>query len=315
MHIRPLPLRVRVMAGESTGSYVTRLAARHGQAVGWLLSQTGDGQTSAEVDPRFSELYMDRTARARLAGLCGRPVGEMARALGSLRDELLLPDGGGGGVWKWPWRPRAGFLVRGCALCTASSSAKEPVWLMRPDPWHICVRHRRFMDNTRDDHQVPFIGLAPGPHVVAAERQRLALLRRLGSVGRVLIGDAFGVLAHSEAPRLGSGRTAPLHLLPKAVEVASRMARVEPRRVDGRLSHHAYSDWLRQVETEGNRDLVFALTRWSLRHLVLDETPPRNPGTRPEPAFPHTAVPEMASVDKISCLPWRVLARPERPYG
>ena len=51
MAVRWLPLQMRFLAGESTGSYVTRLAGRNGLTVGQLLDSIRDGLSPSEVDP------------------------------------------------------------------------------------------------------------------------------------------------------------------------------------------------------------------------------------------------------------------------
>lgn len=322
--IRPLPYQMPLLDGESTGSFVTRLAARHGQSVSHLLATVGEGRSAADIDPWQSELYLNAAARQRLATLARRPLAQLTRALASLRDEHLLPDGSGAPAYKWPWRPHSGFLVRGCALCTARRGVLDQVWLIRPDPWHICVRHGRFYDISRDG-RLPFIDLSPGPHVLRAELRRLQLVRRLGPVGQLLVADAFAVLAHPAVhlPRLGGSRTALLRLLPTAVTVAYRMARLERLRLDGRLIHDDYRRWCEEGRSDLGWQLGMALGAWSERHLPLQLPPlPFTRAARPhsrhyrQPGFPHQpAVPEMAPVDKLTCLSWEILARGPRPYG
>lgn len=318
MHIRSLPLQVRFLAGESTGSYVTRLASRNGLAVGQLLDSIGEGQSAPEVDPRYTELYVNRAGRDRLAALIGRPVEDLTRALPSIGDEHLLPDGKDSGpVWKWPWAPHGGYLVRGCALCAAARETDDPVWLICPDAWHICVRHGRFSDNSRDD-KVPFVDLSPGPYVVQAERRRMDLVRRAGAAGRVLMADAFGVLAHESvrAPRLGTDRTTPLRLLPAAVKVAYAMVSVERWRLAGRLPRDDSRRWLSQTKSEFGPSLGMVLEFWNKKHPPLDAPVSQRPrGTHLPLAVPHEEVGDMQSVDEITCMPWGVVAMVERPYG
>jgi hypothetical protein len=314
--MRPLTYRQPLVDGESTGSFVTRLAARHGQSVTHLLATVGEGHTAPDIDPWESELYVNRSARQRLAEMAGHPLDQLMRALVSLRDEHLLPDGSGAPEYKWPWRPHSGFLVRGCVLCAARHGVLDPVWLIQPDPWHICVRHGRFHDNSRED-RLSFIDLSPGPHVIQAERRRLRLVGT-GPVGRLLVADAFGVLAHEAVrlPRLGSSRTTPLRLLPIAVRVATRMARLERHRLEHRLQPDEHQHWCDQVVRDLGSQLGAALAAWSRLHLPLR-------GRRADsvrrwqqlPGAPHRDVPEMASVDKLTCVPWEVLARDSRPYG
>ncbi|WP_319348454.1 TniQ family protein [Streptomyces microflavus] len=321
---RPLPYRVPLVDGESTGSFVTRLAARHGQSVSHLLATVGEGRSAADVDPWQSELYFNAAARQRLAEMIGRPLDHLLRSLPSLREEYLLPVGSGAAAYRWPWRPLGGFLVRGCALCAARRGVLDPVWLIRSDPWHICVQHARFHDFSRSD-RLPFIDLSPGPHVLRAELRRLQLVRRLGPVGRLLVADAFAVLAHPamHLPRLGSSRTAPLRLLPSAVVIAHRMARLERLRLDGRLVHDDYHRWREEARSDLGWQLALALDAWSEQHRPL-QLPPllltravRPPSRRyRQPRLPHQpAVPEMAPVDKLTCLSWEILARSPRPYG
>lgn len=318
MGIRALPLQVRFFPGESTGSYVTRLAAHNGLGVGQLLDSVGEGLSAPEVDPRYTELYVDRAGRARLAALAGRDVGHLVQALPSLRDELLLPSPGGGPVWQWPWEPRGGYLVRGCILCAAGRGIDTPIWMMCPDTWRICVRHERFTDNSRDD-TVPHIDLSPGPHVVHAERRRRQLVRRLGAAGRVVVADAYGVLAHDSThlPRLGTRRTTPLGLLPSVVRVAYAMASVERRRLEYRLSADDYTRWARQVRDSFGFRTAMLLRTWSGRHRLLTGPPAARAARRGHlvPATPHEAVGAMQSVDELACVPWPVLGSVERPYG
>ncbi|MFF8589696.1 TniQ family protein [Streptomyces althioticus] len=323
--VRSLPYRVPLIDGESTGSYVTRLAARHGESVGHLLATVGEGKTAAEVDPRLSELYLTAAARQRLAALAGRPLAQLTRALASLRDEYLLPGLWDTAQYQWPWRPLSGYLVRGCALCAARRGVFDTVWLIRPDPWHICVRHGRFHDTSRDD-RVPFLDLSPGPHVVEAEQRRIHLVRRLGPVGRLLVADAFAVLARpgSFLPRLGTNRTTPLRLLPGAIHIADRMAQLERLRLDSRLVHSDYSRWLKRARDDLGGRVGTALERWSALHKPLQLSPlPQSRAARwpvkdyRQPASPHLGpVPEMAPLHALSCLRWDILARDERrPYG
>ncbi|CAL9615139.1 TniQ family protein [Streptomyces sp. enrichment culture] len=306
--IRPLPYRVPLVDGESTGSFVTRLAARHGQPVSHLLATVGEGRSAADVNPWQSELYLNAAARQRLATLARRPLAQLTGALASLRDEHLLPDGS----------------VRGCVLCAARRGVLDPVWLIHPDPWHICVQHGRFYDIFGDDRS-PFIDLSPGPHVLRAELRRLQLVRQLGPVGRLLVADAFAVLAHPAVhlTRLGSSRTAPLRLLPTAITVACRMARLERLRLDRRLVHDDYRRWCEEARSDLGRQLGMVLGVWSERHPPLQRSPlpftraARLPSRRyRQPGLPHQpAVPEMAPVDKLTCVSWEILAHGPRPYG
>lgn len=313
--MRSLPVRVRFFPGESTGSYVTRLAEGNRIPVGALLASVGRGKSRA-VDPRLTELYVDRAGRARLADLAGCPVERLTRALVSTRDAQLLPDGHEEPVWRWPWQPLNGFLVRGCSLCAARRRIEAPVWLMWPDPWRVCVEHARLTDNSRDDSE-PFIDLAGRRKAVDAERQ-LALIRRWGPVGRAVVADAFGILAHplmwDAMP--ASRRRAPLGRLPMTAKVAQALVRVERRRLAGRLTKDDYAAWRQQMYADWGPRSRPAVQEWSQRHRLLPGHQAQ-PGTglRLPPRVPHSRVAELASLEEATCLPWILSAHTPRQFG
>jgi hypothetical protein len=317
---RALPLQVRFLAGESTGSYLTRLAARNGLRAGQLLDSVGEGLSFGEVDPRFTELYLNRAARVRLAALTGREVEVLVRALPSLQDAYLLSDADASSrpVWKWPWTPHGGYLVRGCALCAATRGIEQAVWLMRPDPWHLCLRHRRFTDSSRDDARA-FLDLSKGPAVLEAERRQRLLLRRMGPAGRVMVADAYAVLARSmlRLPQLGHQRTAVLWRLPHATELAWQMAGWERARLAGRTRPAgAHRQRLRHTLRPHGFDAGEALTQWIGQHTGRT-APTRAPARRRWPGVhtPHTPPDPLQSIDEISCLPWSCVGYTERPWG
>ncbi|MGW3387847.1 hypothetical protein [Streptomyces cinereoruber] len=173
------------------------------------------------------------------------------------------------------------------------------------------------MDNSRDDREL-FIDLSRGPHVLEAERRRVKLVRTLGPAGRALVADAFGVLAHESrrAPRLGTSRTTPLELLPSVMKIASVMVSAERRRLAGRLSRPESEQWLQQAASELGHGSGWGLRAWSTQHPPLG-APVSRPqrGTHLPLAAPHEQVGGMQSVDELSCVPWKVLADVERPYG
>jgi hypothetical protein len=275
----------------------------------------GQGK-SKTVDPRLTELYVDRAARARLAALAGCPVERLTRALVSTRDAQLLPDGHEEPVWRWPWQPLNGFLVRGCSLCAAKRCIEAPVWLMWPDPWRVCVEHGRLTDNSRDDSE-PFIDLADRQEAVEAERQ-LALIRRWGPVGRAVVADAFGILAHPwmRGAMPASKRRAPLARLPMVAKVARALVRVERRRLAGRLTKEGYVAWRRQMYVDLGWRSSKAVQEWSRRHRLLPARQTR-PGSRLRlpPQAPHDRVAELASLEEATCLPWILSAHTPRQFG
>jgi hypothetical protein len=139
-------LRLRFLQGESTGSYVTRLAARNNRPTEEVLRSMGTGPVP--VDPQYTEMYVSRYARERLATLAGHTVAEMQERLIGLRDEFLMPKNAKDD-WEWPWDARAGYIVQACSRCAARRGTRSPAWLILPDPWQVCLRHQRWTDNSR----------------------------------------------------------------------------------------------------------------------------------------------------------------------
>ncbi|MDT0382442.1 hypothetical protein RM572_27160 [Streptomyces sp. DSM 42041] len=90
-----LPLQVRLVSGESTGSFLGRLAALLAQE---LLDMMGVGTKA--MDPQFTEVYLNGAALERLAVMVGLAPEVLQRALPNLRPHRLL-DPGPGPAWKW----------------------------------------------------------------------------------------------------------------------------------------------------------------------------------------------------------------------
>nr|WP_106438133.1 TniQ family protein [Kitasatospora sp. SID7827] len=326
--LRELPLHVRFLPNESTGSYVTRLAERNGLSVGYLLEIVGEGK-SRVVAPHLTELYLNRPAAERLARLAGRPLPVLQRALASLGEEYLLTGSGEHPVWKWPWAVTDGYLVRACALCAARRGVTEPAWLMVPDTWSVCGEHARWTDNSRDTAW-PWTDLRPWPQVLDAHRRLACLGRRMGKVGRALMADAFSMMADRQvrslygraprwfaeaADRLGERRAAPFLAYPEAVRVARVLARSERHRLAGALTWEEYRRWHAQAVAELGPAFSPVLTVWMARHQPQTSVAARKAGVRPPLAAPHKVVGALASVAQLSCLPGELGAGTfDRPY-
>jgi hypothetical protein len=317
---RPLHLRLRFLQHESTGSYVTRLAARNLWPVEQLLARVGVGPMS--VEPQYTEMYVSRYARERLAILSGCSEAELSLRLVSVRDEFLMPDGSADD-WEWPWDARAGFVVQACSLCAASRGTRSPAWLILPDPWHVCLRHGRWTDNSRS-LQSPYIDLRRHPGVVRA-RQRLNRVRkRLGyAAARWVEADALSVLTcvgYRENPsragerewavlaaRVGEQRARPVAQFGMLSRLAWDMAWLEERRRAGRLSAADSRDWLRRVVRQ--RGFAF---REPLKHWISGHRPLRHArhasgsgeGSPGETEAAGQEVAPLASLQDLTCLPW-----------
>lgn len=317
--LRELPLHVRFMPGESTGSYVTRLARRNGLDVQQLLDLIGEGRTKV-VAPHLTELYLSPPAAERLAVLAGRPLTIMQRALASLNPQYLLPVGSDVPIWAWPWTPQDGYLVRGCTLCAARRGVSEPPWLMLPDPWLVCAQHGRWMDASRDQ-QFPWLPVHIwDPQVVRAERDRQRLVARMGDVGRALFADAMILTARSAstrgwlADRLGERRVAPLLAYPHAVRLARVFARAERRRLANELTREWYDRWAQQARRELGAGTGPWLVEWMSHHDLRHVRGPGDPSRRGAaasakarsrrlpPIRPHAAAAPLDSVMQLSCV-------------
>ncbi|MFC6064338.1 TniQ family protein [Streptomyces ochraceiscleroticus] len=338
--VEGLGLQARPVLGESTGSFVHRLAAFDGWEVGELLAKLGAG--TGVVAPREAELYLNEAAVDRLAVLTDRPVEVLRRVLPSVNvplarvgaPELLRADGVP--RWAWPWRPQ-GFRVRACGLCLARHNIGEEVWLAAPDPWQVCVRHRRWLDSTHFP-QRPFLSLAGLPEVLTAEKRRWRRERRWGLLARVLLADALQVGVYWWTKRAGGVpawewraqlvglrandvRVAPLVLLPEAQALADHMLVWERWRMGGGAEAVDGQWWL-----EGAEELAGAwrlrcpawrapLLRWLGEHYPLPVGAGScgvggGPGAaavrRQALREPHRGAVALQPLQELSCLPWRL---------
>lgn len=317
---RPLHLRLRFLQGESTGSYVTRLAARNLWPVQQLLMRVGVGPLP--VEPQYTEMYVSRHARERLANLSGCSVAELSLRLVSVRDEFLMPDGSADD-WEWPWDARAGFIVQACSLCAASRATRSPAWLILPDPWHVCLRHGRWMDNSRS-LQRPYIDLRDHPGVVRAQQRLNRVRKRLGfTAARWVEADALSVLAcvgYLEDPsraserewavlaaRVGEQRTRPVAQLGMLARLAWDMAWLEERGRAHRLHAADSRDWLRGVVNKYGCALREPLKHWISDHHPLRharQTPGSGEGNLGEREVAGQEAAPLASLQDLTCLPW-----------
>jgi hypothetical protein len=260
----PLPLRVRPVAGESTGSFVNRLAHANGLSLAAFLDRVGQGEASAypervEKYPQSTEMYVNEAGLRYLAVLADRAAGLLQQDLPSLGAEHLLP-GPEAAEWRWRWEPVAGHLVRYCPLCADALGVGETVWLMSPDSWQVCVRHGYWSDDSRG-RGPDFVQLAELPETVTAHQVRQQLAERWGPAGEELFADAFQVAVYwwtrmpdtvcwvRRAWTAGLDaremRAAPLVIYPEAAELAGAMLDFE---CAGRRDTADRSRWLAGVE-------------------------------------------------------------------
>lgn len=317
---RRLHLRLRFLPGESTGSYVTRLAARNSFPVEAVLERMGTGPMS--VDPQYTEMYLSRYARERLANMSGYTVAEMQERLVSLGDEFLMRDDEEDD-WEWPWDARAGYLVQACALCAARRGTRSPAWLILPDPWHVCLRHQRWTDNSRSATH-PYIDLSELPEVVRAQQRLTRLWKHLGPAGRWVLADAHSILVGSGyledpaqtmewgllAASLGEQRLRPLAQFSRLSQLTRDLAWLEVRRLHGGLDRAAYQAWLPRVARQHGYAFAEPLKEWHGKHRPLSRgvrelfTGAALSSKAVRRATGHELPSCLAPVEDLTCLPW-----------
>lgn len=197
---QPLPMCVLPLPGESTGSFVNRLAHANGLELWDFLQRVGQGTGSSSGDaarvakhPQCTEMYVNGPGLNYLAMLAGQPAAVLRRALPGLASRHLL-SGEGDAVWKWPWQPSEGYLVRCCSRCVEARGVKEAAWWLLSDSWRVCARHSRWCDDSRTE-PLDGLSLTELPEVVEAHLERARLQQQFGRSGEELFADAFQVAA------------------------------------------------------------------------------------------------------------------------
>ncbi|MFD5544221.1 TniQ family protein [Streptomyces sp. NPDC127079] len=262
----PLPLRVQPVPGESTGSFVNRLAHANGLSLAAFLDRVGQGEAPAEPErvekyPQSTEMYVNEAGLRYLSVLADRSPGLLQQELPSLNADQLQAGGEDEEAeWRWPWEPLTGHLVRYCPLCGDDLGVGEAVWLMSSDSWQVCLRHGYWSDDSRG-RGPDFVQLAELPEAVAAHRVRRRLAGQWGPAGEELFADAFqvGVYWWTRMPETvrwvqrawtaelnaRDMRAAPLVIYPEAAELAEAMLAFERA---GQRDAAGRSRWLARVE-------------------------------------------------------------------
>ncbi|MFJ5035414.1 TniQ family protein [Streptomyces sp. NPDC088560] len=289
---RPLPVRVTPLRGESTGSFVNRLAHGQGLQLEELLERVGFGQASRDpvrvrAYPSSTEMYVNERGLEYLAVLCGSTASALQEVLPSTAAAHLLETETTKAVWKWPWLPREGHLVPLCGTCATARGVRETAWMISADRWRVCLEHLRFTDSDASGGGRG-LSLKLLPETAEAHREREALSQRYGQVGRELFADAFQIAVHWWTHLPGTARwvrrawdagleaeavpTAPLVLMPEAAAVAARLTAFEHA---GRRDGQARTRWMEELRSEMDGWGVdfsvgrLALMDWLQRHSTL----------------------------------------------
>lgn len=336
--VAPLPRRPALIAGETTASFLLRLAGMNGMSFGGLIRHVGGPRGLEEADPQQQEAWLGPLARQRLAQVTRRPRAQLERALPTLGEASITARARQQvRVEAWPAEHQP---VQACALCVAGRSDR-PVWRVSSDVWAVCTRHGRWIGEADGRFQV---SLDLVPEVVEAHERRARLERKTGLFARALMADASqvavywwqcrqmgsrGVWARRQA-MLGVSRAdlwaVPLVVYPEAVVVAEAMAVRERQRAVGRSFAGGPAGWTtgRWVAWVGERlgmsDEMAAgghrgLDAWLVAHR--NTVPVKQRMALPAPAAgyrswplvmmePHREVPGSGPLEAVSCLPWRL---------
>lgn len=328
----PLPLRVQPVPGESTGSFVNRLAHANGLSLAAFLDRVGQGEAPADPErvekyPQSTEMYVNEAGLHYLSVLADRSPGLLQQDLPSLNADQLQAGGEDEEAeWRWPWEPLAGHIVRYCPLCGDDRGVGEAVWLMSSDSWQVCLRHGCWSDDSRGRGPV-FVELAELPETVTAHRVRQQLTEQWGLAGEELFADAFQVAVYwwTRMPdtvrwvqrawtaelNAREMQAAPLVIYPEAAELARAMLDFEQA---GQRDAAGRARWLARVEemmagwgvdvAEGRQPLLMWLGRHRLQPAAAASPANRCPLLL---AAGHDRIASRTGpVNQRSCLPWQL---------
>ncbi|MGW5679195.1 TniQ family protein [Streptomyces sp. NPDC003860] len=255
-----LPIRVPLVHGETTASYLARTAAGNGLPLPRLLRSLHGaravGRLPLEIHPGMQEVYLDAEAVHLLGVLVERDPEQVRRALPGLCEGHPLPASPVR-VTTWPddygVRP-----LRACPLC-----AEEDVWLVADGSrWRPCGCGRRWQCG--DDGGF-VLDTTPVPDIGRALQRHREINHRFGAAGDALVVDAHQVTlwwwvskgadvgrdvwrereGALGAPRVRRRRLAPAVVYPEAVRLAGAMLEWEHRRAHGTAASSRH--WLADV--------------------------------------------------------------------
>ncbi|MFD0353614.1 TniQ family protein [Streptomyces sp. NPDC127110] len=322
-----LPIRVPLIHGETTASYLARTATANAVELPHLLRALHTGRlpaSAAHVQPGTHEVALTPEALARLAELTGRQDDQLRRALPGLGPERPHTASAGAAVSAraWPQTPGEPPLPA-CPLCL-----EEGAWLTGAGHrWRPCACGRRW--ECGDDGGY-LIDTTPLPELGRALAGHRALNHHAGPAGDALVADAHQVtlwwwvyrqVAHEtwreREDALGLGRhrrrAAPAAVYPEAVRLAALMDQWEIRRA--RTPGTEPREWLAEVAEEfgvpGIADGREAqpLSTWLELHPPLVELPEEKLLKAPEgrweqlPALHHRPE-DRGPFQTRSCLRW-----------
>lgn len=192
-------LRVVPVVGETTWSFLNRVAAAYGMEAadltgGWRSANRGQHQDRGRGG---AEVLLDAVAQEQLAGWCGVPAGHLARALPSWAagpPALAGREGDGRGWMRWhtgglEWGP----VVAGCGLCAARRGAGGRVWVYGPQWRRLCVRHGRWLLEPGMGHPLGWVDVAPVAGELGRAQRRWARVARAAQEGGAAPREVFAL--------------------------------------------------------------------------------------------------------------------------
>ncbi|MFF0277838.1 Helicase associated domain protein [Streptomyces sp. NPDC004330] len=181
-------VRLAPLAGETTLSFVNRLAARYEVTVTGLLSAvTGPGVRGVwGKSCLVGEVFLAPAVRRRLASLCQVPEPHLSRALPSWEGVADTKENGDQPSVRFASGSTVPAVMLACRLCTAArTGALCPARLYSDLRSRICIRHQCWSLDSLALDRVTLVerqvGLAGVPEVIRAHQRLLPLLRRRGS--------------------------------------------------------------------------------------------------------------------------------------
>ena len=159
--LRPLPRQVKPFPGETSSSYVARLAhANRLDTTALRCYITGNRRSSPPLSAE------------RLSIVAGIPAQVLRHAIPNL-------DPAPGRAARQPLIPRRGDDGPACRMCVLARGITQPVRCWKRAEQVICLRHRRWIapnPNSEDDQPA----LREHPEILYAHKRHLRLVRRFG---------------------------------------------------------------------------------------------------------------------------------------
>lgn len=181
-------VRLAPLAGETTLSFVNRLATRYEVPVTGLLSAVaGPGVRGVwGKGCLVGEVFLAPVVRRRLASLCQVPQSHLSRALPSWDEGLEAKANGDQPNVRFASGSTVPAVMLGCRLCTAARTGAPCSARLYSDlRSRICIRHQCWSLDSLALDKVTLVegqvGLAGVPEVIRAHQHLLPLLRRRGA--------------------------------------------------------------------------------------------------------------------------------------